>query len=244
MVWHVFNYVNMVWCERISGEEVLAGCESCRDTHHLPPAQLIVKFNCSGQVLTRRGNIYNTIRRIQILCIKMSRFGPESVNDTKLKKKKKGDCVVVFLCFVADHYSPSSPRDLTTHSVSFNSGLKVAAALDGGWLLTHLHHPPHDLNPDPLKEITRFFCFFFNVENCMTVGKIGFVPDPPLHHSSYFPHLYLALSSIPGTLLPSVPPRFLAVALLAVSPICFHSLGQDSLLCSSDTFSHRAAQCN
>lgn len=89
MVWHVFNYVNMVWCERISGEEVLAGCESCRDTHHLPPAQLIVKFNCSGQVLTRRGNIYNTIRRIQILCIKMSRFGPESVNDTKLKKKKK-----------------------------------------------------------------------------------------------------------------------------------------------------------
>lgn len=89
-----------------------------------------------------------------------------------------------------------------------------------------------------------FFCFFFNVENCMTVGKIGFVPDPPLHHSSYFPHLYLALSSIPGTLLPSVPPRFLAVALLAVSPICFHSLGQDSLLCSSDTFSHRAAQCN
>lgn len=58
------------------------------------------------------------------------------------------------------------------------------------------------------------------------------------------PHLCLALFSFSGTLSPSAPPQFLAVALLAVSPICFHSLGQDSPLCSSDTFSHRAAQCN
>lgn len=203
----------MVWCERISGEEVLAGCESCRDTRHLPPAQLIVKFNCSGQVLTRRGNIYNTIRRIQILCIKMSRFGPESVNDTKLKKKKKGDCVVVFLCFVADHYSPSSPRDLTTHSVSFNSGLKVAAALDGGWLLTHLHHPPHDLNPDPLKEITRFFCFFFQCGKLYDSWKNWLCPwSTP---SSFF----LFSSSLSGTLLyPWHPPSLCATPVLGGSP--------------------------
>ena len=126
--------------------------------------------------------------------------------------------------------------------------------LPGIWQPAHYHltqgwkslRPSMEFVRLPLKEITHIYLFiyFFNVENCMTVGKIGFVPDPPLHHSSYFPHLYLALSSIPGTLLPSVPPRFLAVALLAVSPICFHSLGQDSLLCSSDTFSHRAAQCN
>lgn len=43
---------------------------------------------------------------------------------------------------------------------------------------------------------------------------------------------------------PSVAAELLAAELLTVSPICFHSLGQDSLLCSSDTFSHRAAQCN
>lgn len=122
----------MVWCECISGEGRLAGRESCHDTRHLPPAQLIVKFNCSGRVSTSRGNICNAICRIQILCIKMSRVGPESVNNTKLKKLKKGVCVVFFfVCFVADHYSPSSPRDLTTCSLSFNSGLKVTSALDG-----------------------------------------------------------------------------------------------------------------
>lgn len=38
--------------------------------------------------------------------------------------------------------------------------------------------------------------------------------------------------------------ELLAATQLTVSSICFHSLGQDSLLCSSDTFSRRAAQCN
>lgn len=38
--------------------------------------------------------------------------------------------------------------------------------------------------------------------------------------------------------------ELLAAAQFTVSSICFHSLGQDSLLCSSDTFSRRAAQCN
>lgn len=65
-----------------------------------------------------------------------------------------------------------------------------------------------------------------------------------LHHSSYFPHHYLALFFYPGTLFASVPPQFLAVALLTVSPICFHSLGQDSLLCSCDTTSRWTAICN
>lgn len=65
----------------------------------------------------------------------------------------------------------------------------------------------------------------------------------------------LSVSGSPGLLLALLPPcwrpallriaaELLAAAQLTVSSICFHSLGQDSLLCSSDTFSRRAAQCN
>lgn len=65
----------------------------------------------------------------------------------------------------------------------------------------------------------------------------------------------LSVSGSPGLLLALLPPcwrpaplriaaELLAATQLTVSSICFHSLGQDSLLCSSDTFSRRAAQCN
>lgn len=65
----------------------------------------------------------------------------------------------------------------------------------------------------------------------------------------------LSVSGSPRLLLALFPPcwrptplriaaQLLAAAQLTVSSICFHSLGQDSLLCSSDTFSRRAAQCN
>ena len=130
VIWHIFNDVNMVWCE----EGGSAGCEICRDTRHPPPAQLIVKFNCrfhpvEGIFFTQYVEFKYFALKCQDLDLNQSTT-PINTHQQCLSAKKRG--VHFVFCFVADHHSPSSPQGLMTHSLSFNSGLKVASPLDGG----------------------------------------------------------------------------------------------------------------
>lgn len=98
-----------------------------------------------------------------------------------------------------------------------------------------------------VSSITVLFVYTYIFGNKITILFKDVENSIPSYKTSIpfiIPYLHLAFFSFPGTLFATVPPQFLAVALLAVSPICFHSLGQDPLLCSSDTFAHQAAQYN
>lgn len=162
-------------------------------------------------------------------------------------QKIKQNAGLGFCWFAAHHHSPPFPWVLMDHSLTCNSEAECDAHCAPRWRLERrrICILCHSIIPVrlPLKKKKSHVQHIFKRCGKLNASlKLGLWSTPP----SFF----LFSSSLSGT--PFFPwhplslcaTQFLAVALLAVSPICFHSLGQDSLLCSSDTFSHRAAQCN